>query len=147
MIQELDKTNFFKGVKSDPAENTPKDMQAVRDMLDTMLYYYNKEQYRGEIYYFMTANMIGVNKTIMTAQDPADVFNYNPEVIINPVVLDLSEFMTPEEIEKEKKSLFYPDMASIALEYYNEKWEKKRKLFKSLYGDIKKLLDRFEGIF
>lgn len=139
MIQELDKTGFFSGIKSDPAENTEKDMQVIRDMLDTRAYYSKKK--KDECYY-MTANMIGVNKRIMII--PMD---WNYEIIINPVMLDLSEFLTPEEIEKEKKSLFYPDVSSIALEYYNEKWEKKRTLFRNMYGEIKEMLDRLDGIF
>lgn len=138
MIQELDSTNFFKGIKSDPAENTPKDMQVVQDMLDTRCY---NEKKNNKCYY-MTANMIGANKRIMIVP-----MGWNYEIIINPVVLDISEFLTPEEIEKEKKSLFYPDMSAIALEYYNEKWEKKRTLFEHEYGDIKALLDRLDGIF
>lgn len=138
MIQELDTTGFFKGIKSEPAANTPEDMQILQDMLETR--YYN-EQKNNKCYY-MTANMIGVNKRIMII--PMD---WTYEVIINPVELDITEFLTPEEIENDKKSLFYPDMSAIALEYYNEKWEKKRTLFRNDYGDIKKLLDRLDGIF
>ena len=150
MIQELDRTDFFKGVKSDPAEDTEKDMLVVRDMLDTMRYYYesNKKDYMlGEVYSFMTANMIGVNKRIMIVRDMYNGWGCDCDIIINPVVIDLSEFMTEYQIEKERKSILYPEMSSIALEYYDERWEKKRKLFDSMYGDIKRLLDRLDGIF
>lgn len=79
MIQELDKTDFFKGIVSDPAENTEKDMQLVQDMIDTMIYLREKGKDEG---FAMTANMIGVNKRIMIFYDV-----WEPYIVINPAVI------------------------------------------------------------
>lgn len=147
MIQELDKTNFFKGIVADPAENTEKDMQILQDMIDTMIYLREKNKDEG---FAMTANMIGANKRIMIFYDV-----WEPYIVINPTVIDKEEFLTPEEIEKERAVAQRDDEmrdfrlyhSHIALEYYNEKWEKKRTLFRNMYGEIKELLDRLDGIF
>ena len=142
MIQELDKSNFFKGMISDPVENTERDMRVIKDMLDTMTYYRQKNKDEG---YAMTANMIGANKRVII------LFKSGNKIIINPVIIDSAEFLTPEEVEKVRirteRNGRVGIFEDIALEYYDENWEKKRVLFKNEYGRLKELMDRLDGIF
>ena len=142
MVQELDTSGFFKGVKSEPAENNEKDMQVLQDLWDTMAYYRQKNKDEG---YAMTANMIGANKRVII------LFKSGNKIIINPVIIDSAEFLTPEEVEKVRirteRNGRIGIFEDIALEYYDENWEKKRVLFKNEYGRLKELMDRLDGIF
>ncbi len=143
MVQELDKSNFFKGIVCDPADNTEKTKQVIQDMIDTMFYYLKKDREEG---FAICANMIGVNKRIIIINE-----GEFRSILINPVVIDKTEFLTPEEIETERLRAERETtdfiFGNIALEYYDENWEKQRKLFRRKYGTIKQMLDRIDGIF
>ena len=73
MVREIVHDPIFLGMKSEPA--TPEDMQAARDLLDTLMA--NKEACVG-----MAANMIGVRKRIIVFDNEGSYMTmFNPEIL------------------------------------------------------------------
>jgi len=118
MIRPIMKDPIFLGRPSQPAKNCPEDLQAARDLLETL------ETHR-EGCVGMAANMIGVAKRIIAFDNEGTYM-----VMFNPVIVKSSGSYEAEEgclslsgIRKTKR------WKSIKVQYQNEQFQVRLKTF------------------
>ena len=118
MIRPIMKDEFFLAQKSVPAVNCEEDLQAARDLLETLEAH--KEGCVG-----MAANMIGISKRIIAFDNEGSYM-----VMFNPEIVKCSDRYDTEEgclslfgIRKTKR------WKSIKVQYQNEQFQTRFKTF------------------
>ncbi|WP_303804580.1 peptide deformylase [Ruminococcus flavefaciens] len=135
MVKDIVKDESVLSIKSEPA--TKADMQAVRDLLDTVKA--NEERCVG-----MAANMIGVHKTILVALIGDEYI-----AMINPKIVDKSK----ETYDTEEGCLSLSGVRPvtrhriITVEYMDKKFKRRRDIFRDFEAEIiQHEIDHFSGI-
>lgn len=135
MVKDIVKDEAVLSIKSEPA--TKADMQAVRDLLDTVKA--NEERCVG-----MAANMIGVHKTILVALIGDEYI-----AMINPKIVDKSK----ETYDTEEGCLSLSGVRPITrhriitVEYMDKKFKRRRDIFRDFEAEIiQHEIDHFSGI-
>ena len=135
MVKDIVKDEAVLSIKSEPA--TKADMQAVRDLLDTVKA--NEERCVG-----MAANMIGVHKAILVALIGDEYI-----AMINPKIVDKSK----ETYDTEEGCLSLSGVRPvtrhriITVEYMDKKFKRRRDIFRDFEAEIiQHEIDHFSGI-
>ena len=135
MVKEIVKDQEFLKKVSDDV--TRKDMQVVRDLLDTI-------KANGEECACLAANQIGYTKRALVFFENGRVFT-----MINPKVVGHSQ----EAVEMEEGCLSLEGVQKVAryktitVKYTDEKWNTKTTTYRGFTAEcIQHMLDHFEGI-
>ena len=136
MIQPIMKDEFFLSQKSVPAVNCEEDIQAARDLLETLEAH--KEACVG-----MAANMIGVSKRIIAFDNEGTYM-----VMFNPEIVKCSDRYEAEEgclsLTGTRKTKRWK---SIKVQYQNEQFQTRFKTFTGWTAqNIQHEIDHCNGI-